>query len=199
MDAETLRSLYRAEVFCCKPRQPGLRATCHKSAIPDVHMALSQSGADFQVPVILNRGLRRAYSKKAGALYRAKEVGDFGASQTAYSRARAGRLSTASATCHPAILSSPSSRAPTTNCRTRRRRVAKLHVIDRGSWRLDDDRRGVVDPGVDVDRTFVILVAAGAHQHRPAVASAGDGVAEVVAIFAFGATNNVDGDKAPSS
>ena len=40
VDAETLRSLYRAEVFCCKPRQPGLRATYYKSAIPDVHIGV---------------------------------------------------------------------------------------------------------------------------------------------------------------
>ena len=75
VDAETLRSLYRAEVFCCKPRQPGLRATYYKSAIPDVHMALSQSchrffhEDDFEYAV-LKEG-RCPYS-------RAKEVGDFG-------------------------------------------------------------------------------------------------------------------------
>ena len=40
VDAETLRSLYRAEVFCCAPRQPGLRATYYKSAIPDVHIGV---------------------------------------------------------------------------------------------------------------------------------------------------------------
>ena len=61
--------------------------------------------------------------------------------------------------------------------------VAELLEGDRGTRRLDDDRRGV-RVGVDVDRTFVVLVAAGAHQHRPAIASTGDGVAEVVAIFA---------------
>jgi intraflagellar transport protein 122 len=75
VDAETLRSLYRAEVFCCKPRQPGLRATYYKSAIPDVHMALSQSchrffhEDDFEYAV-LKEG-RCPYS-------RAKDVGDFG-------------------------------------------------------------------------------------------------------------------------
>ncbi len=75
VDAETLRSLYRAEVFCCAPRQPGLRATYYKSAIPDVHMALSQQcnrffhEDDFEYAV-LKEG-RCPYS-------RAKEVGDFG-------------------------------------------------------------------------------------------------------------------------
>ena len=55
--------------------QPGLRATYYKSAIPDVHMALSQQcnrffhEDDFEYAV-LKEG-RCPYS-------RAKEVGDFG-------------------------------------------------------------------------------------------------------------------------
>ena len=47
VDAETLRSLYRAEVFCCKPRQPACGPPTTSGAIPDVHMALSQSHGGF--------------------------------------------------------------------------------------------------------------------------------------------------------
>ena len=117
--------------------------------------------------------------------------------ESSYSRAR-GRLSTASARCSGPLVDRSKAiqegctdlvganfaRADDELAGRVGDGVAELHVIDRGSWRLDDDRRGVVRSGVDVDRTFVILVAAGSHQHRPAVASTGDGVAEVVAIFA---------------
>ena len=75
VDAETLRSLYRAEVFCCKPRQPGLRATYYKSAIPDVHMALSQSCHRF----FHEDDFEYAVLKEGKCPYsRAKDVGDFG-------------------------------------------------------------------------------------------------------------------------
>ena len=75
VDAETLRSLYRAEVFCCKPRQPGLRATYYKSAIPDVHMALSQSCHRF----FHEDDFEYAVLKEGKCPYsRATEVGDFG-------------------------------------------------------------------------------------------------------------------------
>ena len=75
VDAETLRSLYRAEVFCCAPRQPGLRATYYKSAIPDVHMALSQPCNRF----FHEDDFEYAVLKEGKCPYsRAKEVGDFG-------------------------------------------------------------------------------------------------------------------------
>ena len=75
VDAETLRSLRREHVFCCKPRAPGMRATYYKSAIADVHIALSQSchrffhEEDFEFQVL--RDGCCPYS-------RVKDVGDFG-------------------------------------------------------------------------------------------------------------------------
>jgi intraflagellar transport protein 122 len=75
VDAETLRTLYRAEVFCCRARQPGMRATYYKSAIPDVHMALSQSCHRF----FHEDDFEYATLKEGRCPYsRAKEVGDFG-------------------------------------------------------------------------------------------------------------------------
>merc|ERR1719271_1305404 len=72
---DTLQSLYRAEVFCCKPRQQGLRATYYKSAIPDVHMALSQPCNRF----FHEDDFEYAVLKEGKCPYsRAKEVGDFG-------------------------------------------------------------------------------------------------------------------------
>ena len=60
---------------CCKPRAQGMRATYYKSAINDVHIAISQSchrffhEEDFEFQVLRDGAC--PYS-------RVKEVGDFG-------------------------------------------------------------------------------------------------------------------------
>ncbi|KAH8096448.1 hypothetical protein JL720_3820 [Aureococcus anophagefferens] len=75
VDAETLRSLRREHVFQCKPRAPGMRATYYKSAIADVHIAISQSchrffhEEDFEFQVLRDG---------ACPFSRVKDVGDFG-------------------------------------------------------------------------------------------------------------------------
>ena len=84
---------------------------------------------------------------------------------------RAGRLSTASARC-PRVACRPleaveEGRSDLVVAKLARADdelagrvgdgVAELHVVDRGSWRLDDERRDVVRSGVDVDRTLVII------------------------------------------
>ncbi|KAJ8607792.1 hypothetical protein CTAYLR_009237 [Chrysophaeum taylorii] len=73
VDADTLASLRREEVYVCAPRHPGMRATFYKSALPDVHLAISQHRffheEDFEFAVL--RDGHCPYS-------RLKDLGDTG-------------------------------------------------------------------------------------------------------------------------
>lgn len=75
VDAKTLRSLRREEVYICRPRAAGIRATFYKSMLPEIPLAISQNchrffhEEDFEFAVLRDGSC--PYSRVA-------DVGDYG-------------------------------------------------------------------------------------------------------------------------